>query len=239
MAGASPPESGELPLTHLKRPPREPPKGVRPPLLLLLHGVGSNEKHLFELASQLDPRFIVLSLRAPIRWGPDTFAWFTVRFTDAGPSIIPVELRASCDAVSRTIPAAVEVYGADPERVYLFGFSQGAILSLTLALTEPHLLAGVVACAGRIPPEVIPWVVAPDETHGLPVLWLHGREDQVLPLDWARRARPTLEKQGVALTYHEYDARHGITAEMLADTNAWLAQQLAAPPRRPQPGANS
>lgn len=239
MVGPSRPETLKLPLTHLKRLPLESPAGGRPPLLLLLHGVGGNEKHLFELAPQLDPRFVVLSLRAPIRWGPDSFAWFTVRFTDDGPSIVPDELKASRDAVARAIPAAIAAHGADPQRVYLFGFSQGAIVSLTLALTEPHLLAGVVACAGRIPPEVIPWAVSGEATHGLPLLWLHGREDQVIPLDWAHRARPALENQGVALTSREYDARHTITPEMLADTNAWLAEQLAAPPWWPQPGANS
>lgn len=229
VAGSSQPESVKLPLAHLKRLPRESSPSARPPLLLLLHGVGSNEKHLFELAPQLDPRLVVLSLRAPIRWGPDSFAWFTVRFTDAGPSIVPAELRASRDAVAQLIPAAIETYGADPERVYLLGFSQGAILSLTLALTEPRLLAGVVACAGRVPPEVVPWAVPPAETAGLPLLWLHGRQDQVLPLDWAHRARPILEQQGVALTYREYDAPHAIAPEMLADANIWLAQQLAAP----------
>lgn len=230
MAGPSQPESVKLSLARLQRPPRESRPGARPPLLLLLHGVGSNEKHLFELAAQLDPRFVVLSLRAPIRWGPDSFAWFTVRFTGAGPSIVATELRASRDAVAQLIPAAIEAYGADPARVYLLGFSQGAILSLTLALTEPHLLAGIVACAARIPPEVVPWAMPPAETAGLPVLWLHGRQDQVLPIDWAHRARPILEQQGIALTSREYDAPHTITPEMLADANAWLAQQLAAPP---------
>ncbi len=58
----------DLSLTHLVRPPTQPSEA--PPLLLLLHGVGSNERDLFALAPQLDERFLVLSVRAPNPRGP-------------------------------------------------------------------------------------------------------------------------------------------------------------------------
>ena len=226
----SQPGSVKLSLGHLKRLPRPaPPAGERAPLLLLLHGVGSNERDLFELAPQLDPRFVVVSLRAPLAWGPDSSAWFTVRFTDAGPQINPRELLGSRDLVLKVIGEAAEVYAADPERVYLLGFSQGAIVANTTALTKPQALAGIIACGGRIPPEVEPWAVSPEETARLPICLLHGTGDTVLPIEWARKARVFLEPRGVALTYHEYDAPHTITPEMLADANAWLADRLAAP----------
>jgi phospholipase/carboxylesterase len=227
----SQPAPVKLSLGHLKRLPRPaPPAGEHAPLLLLLHGVGSNERDLFELAPQLDPRFVVVSLRAPLAWGPDSSAWFTVRFTDTGPQINPKELQASRDLVLKVIAEAAEAYSADPERVYLLGFSQGAIVSYATALTHPRALAGIVACGGRIPPEVEPWAVAPEETAGLPVCVLHGTGDTVLPIEWARKARAFLEARGAALTYHEYDAPHTITPEMLADANAWLADRLAGPP---------
>jgi len=226
---SQPTPASKLSLVHLKRLPRI-PHGERPPLLFLLHGVGSNEQDLFALAPQFDPRFVVLSIRAPLVWGPDSFAWFTVRFQDDLPIINAKELDASRTRLTNFIGEAILAYNAHPARVYLFGFSQGAILGLTLALSVPRLLAGVVACAGRIPPEVLPWASPPSETSGLPVLLQHGREDTKLPIDWAHRARSTLDERGVVLTYREYDAGHTLTSEMLADANAWLADRLDGPP---------
>jgi phospholipase/carboxylesterase len=228
------PDPSRPTLVHLKRlsrPAGEPGARApqRPPLLVLLHGLGANEADLFEHAAAFDPRFVVLSVRAPLVWGPESYAWFTARFTDDGPRINPVELRASRDRVAQFLGQAAAAYDADPSRVYLYGFSQGAILAFTLALTLPRLLAGAVACAGRIPPEVLPWAAPPDETAGLPILLQHGRADATLPLEWAQRARLLLEAQRVALDYREYDAGHTITAGMLEDASFWLTTHLDTP----------
>src|SRR5437763_10158037 len=123
------PEEGEavarrsLSLTHLTREPTAPAEGA-PPLLLLLHGVGSNEADLFGLAPELDGRFFVVSARAPITLGPGAYGWFHVAFTPQGPAIIPAEAEQSRQALLRFIDEVVEAYGVDPRRVYLMGFSQ-------------------------------------------------------------------------------------------------------------------
>jgi phospholipase/carboxylesterase len=141
----------DLSLVHLVRPPRAESDG-KPPLLLQLHGVGSNERDLFGFAELLDPRFLVLSLRAPLVRGPESFAWFNVEFLPVGFKIEPEQLRASRDAIVRFIGEAVDAYDADAERVYLLGFSQGAIMSLTTALSRPAPIAGIVPLSGRLPP---------------------------------------------------------------------------------------
>jgi phospholipase/carboxylesterase len=220
----------DLALIHRTRPPSTPREGHRPPLLLLLHGVGSHEGDLFRFAPQLDPRFLVLSLRAPLIREPGSYAWFFVERTPDGPHIDPQQLTTSAATLVRFIGEATSAYEADPQRVYLLGFSQGAIMSMTLALTQPRLLAGVVAIAGRIPSEVLPWAVPPEHIAGLPLLLEHGRHDEVLTIDSAHKARAVLEGQTVALTYREYDAPHTITQDMLADAIRWLDERLAEPP---------
>jgi phospholipase/carboxylesterase len=220
----------DLALIHRIRPPSAPLDGPRPPLLLLLHGVGRHEGDLFRFAPQLDPRFLVLSLRAPLTREPGSYAWFIVEHTPAGPRIDPDQLAASRATLATFIAQAVNGYDADPQRVYLLGFSQGAIMSMTLALTEPRLLAGVVAIAGRIPSEVLSWTVPPEQTAGLPLLLEHGRLDQVLSIDWAHHAQAVLQRQRVALTYREYDAPHTITQNMLTDAIRWLDERLNEPP---------
>jgi phospholipase/carboxylesterase len=225
----------QLALTYLTRDPQAPDAAQQdhPPLLLLLHGVGSHEGDLFRFAAQVDPRFLVLSVRAPLTRAPGSYAWFFVEQTPHGPRIVPEQLAASHATLAQFIREAVAAHNADPDRVYLLGFSQGAIMAMTLALTQPRLLAGVVAIAGRIPPEVLGWVVLPEQTAGLPLLLEHGRQDEVLNIDWAQKARAVLERQRVALTYREYDAPHRITQEMLADATSWLSARLDAPAWQP------
>jgi phospholipase/carboxylesterase len=232
------PELPPLPLTYLTRPPQQPSAlGEKPPLLFLLHGVGSNERDLFALAPSLPPEFRIVSLRAPLTRAPGSYAWFDVTFLPSGFRINPEQLERSRDLVLDVVREAARVFDADPARMYLLGFSQGAIVSLTTALTWPEPLAGVVALAGRIPPEAEPWVVAPERMRGLPILLAHGRLDSVIPYDWAERARGVLGRQGVALTFNPYETEHRISPDMLADVIAWLEARLLAPRWQPyQPG---
>src|SRR5690349_9155450 len=74
-------KTASLSLTHLFQPPRLPADGP-PPLLLLLHGYGSNERDLIGLAPYLDSRFQIMSARAPHMLMPDGYAWFELGWTD-------------------------------------------------------------------------------------------------------------------------------------------------------------
>jgi phospholipase/carboxylesterase len=223
-----------LSLVHLARPPRTTSgPDARPPLLIQLHGVGSNERDLFSFADLLDPRFLVLSARAPLVRGPDSFAWFDVRFLPEGFAINPDQLRASRDRILQFIAEAVAAYGADPQRVYLLGFSQGAIMSLTTLLSSPDTLAGVVALSGRIPPEALPWSAPNEALAGAPIFLAHGRQDSVIPLSYGQNARDVLLRLPVDLTYREYDMPHTIGPHTMRDLLAWLTARLDGPRRTP------
>ncbi|MGH2514619.1 MAG: alpha/beta hydrolase [Ktedonobacterales bacterium] len=227
------PQPLPLPLVHLVREPAQPPApGHKPPLLLLLHGVGSNERDLFGLAPSLDPRFLILSLRAPNVLAPDSYAWFTFKPSPTVNRINAAQAEASRQLLLRFIPEAVAAYGADPARVYLMGFSQGAIMSASVALTQPDLIAGAVLMSGRILPEIQP-LIAPAETlRGLPVLVVHGTRDMVLPIAHGRASRDTLATLPVALTYREYDMPHTVTDASFADIATWLTARLDEGARR-------
>ncbi len=211
-------------LFHLCRPPGL--SASAPPLLLLLHGVGSHEGDLMGLAPYLDPRFYIISARAPTVLAPGAYAWFHVEFTPTGPVIDPREAEASRVTLLRFVDELIESYRVDPRRVYLLGFSQGAIISLSLALTEPKKLAGVVAMSGRILPEVLPRMAPAEAMMGLPILVVHGTADPVLGIEYGRAARDRLAALPVSLTYREYPIGHQVTEESLADVGAWLRDRL-------------
>jgi len=213
-----------LSLVHMVRQPKV--EAGTPPLLLLLHGVGSNEYDLFGLAPYLDQRFLIISVRAPNTLGPGSYAWFEVDFTPQGPVIDPAQAESSRKALIAFLGEATKAYGADPKKIYLMGFSQGAIMSASVALTHPELVAGVVLISGRILPEIQPLMASSEKLEGLPFLVVHGTADTVLPISYGRASRQLLSSLPVELSYYEYPIGHEISQESLANVTAWLSAQL-------------
>jgi|SRR5690348_7653843 phospholipase/carboxylesterase len=213
-----------LPLVHLVHQPSI--ETDTPPLLLLLHGVGSNEQDLFGLVPFLDKRFLIISARAPNTLEPGSYAWFEITFTPQGPSINPQQAEASRETLITFIKEAVTMYGADSQRVYLMGFSQGAIMSASVALTQPELVAGAVLMSGRILPEIRTLMSSNDALIGFPFLVVHGTADRVLPITNGRASRDLLLSLPVDLTYREYSMGHEVSQESLSDVAAWLREQL-------------
>ena len=213
-----------LPLIHLVRQPKI--KDGAPPLLLLLHGIGSNEHDLYGLTPFLDKRFLIISVRAPNTLGPGSYAWFEVDFTQQGPIINMEQAEASLKTLITFLKEAITVYGADPKQVYLMGFSQGAIMSASVALIQPELVAGVVLMSGRIPSEIRPLIASSEQLSGLPFLVVHGTADRVLPITYGRASRELLSSLPVDLTYHEYPMGHEVSQESLSEVTTWLTKQL-------------
>jgi phospholipase/carboxylesterase len=201
--------------------------------LLLLHGIGSHEQDLFGLVPYLDPRFHVLSLRAPMTLFPGSYAWFELNIDGRGPRIRPEQAEQSRQMLVSFIEDAPAVYQANPEQLYLMGFSQGAMMSLAVMLTRPELLAGAVAMSGRTMPELFDPAtalgghLAPEESlDNFPLLVMHGRQDPVLPIQFGRDTQERFSTLPVDLTYKEYDMAHSISEESLGDLIEWLAERL-------------
>jgi phospholipase/carboxylesterase len=214
-----------LSLTHLVREPLVNAPGA-PPLLLLLHGVGSNEQDLVSLAPYVDERFLVIAARAPLTLRAGSYAWYHVTFGPEGPVYDPAEPEASRKALIHFISEAVDAYGVDPRRVFVGGFSQGGAMTYSLAVTVPELLAGAVIMSGRTIPEMAERMAPTEKLDGLPVLVVHGTRDTVLPLSFGHALREQLSALPVALTYREFDMAHEINSESLEVVLDWLKDRL-------------
>jgi phospholipase/carboxylesterase len=215
----------KLSLTHLVREPVREGR-TAPPLLLLLHGVGSNEEDLFSLAPYLDERFLVVSARAPVALDYGGYGWFRIDFTPRGMVADVEQAKRSLAMLPGFIDELVETYGADRRRVYLMGFSQGAMMCLALLLTRPEKVAGVVAMSGRFPQQVIGLEPDREALAGKPVLVTHGLYDPVLPIENGRAVRDYLSGLPVELNYREYPMQHEVSMESLRDVAQWLTQTL-------------
>ena len=196
----------------------------KPPLLLLLHGIGSNEDDLFSLAPYLDERFLIVSARAPFVMGPGSFGWFNIEFTPRGILADMNQAEQSRALLLKFMDELIETYDADPACFFLMGFSQGAMMSLTAALSRPDKVAAIAALSGRFPSQV--QTPAPEALRGMPIFVSHGIYDPVLPVKAGREAREKLEALGVALTYREYPMGHEVSMESLRDVTLWLSSTL-------------
>jgi phospholipase/carboxylesterase len=214
-------------LTHLAREPQAATQ-TRPPLLLMLHGIGSNEEDLFGLAPYLDGRFLVASARAPVVMGPGSYGWFNIEFTPRGMLADIEQAKKSLGALPGFVDELVEAYGADGARVYLMGFSQGAMMSLALALVEPERIAGAVLMSGRFPAQALEHEPDASALAGKPFMVTHGLYDPVLPVAEGRVVRDKLKQLAVELTYREYPMAHEVSMESLRDVAAWLSRKLDA-----------
>jgi phospholipase/carboxylesterase len=212
-------------LTHLVRQPGR--RGQSPsPLLLLLHGVGSNEQDLFGLAPYLDERFLVVSVRAPVVMGAGAYAWFNIEFTPQGMRADIEQAKRSLELLPGFIDEIVKTHEADDKCVYVAGFSQGAMMSLALALTRPDKIAAVVAMSGRLPSLVLEQNPDQKALGGMPVLVTHGLYDPMLPIEEGRSIRKQLQALPVELTYREYPMGHEVNLESLRDISTWLSRTL-------------
>ena len=126
--------------------------------------------------------------------------------------------------IAEFIDQIAQNYPIDLQNINLIGFSQGAILSYATALTYPEKIAKVVALSGYFNQDIVPEVIDASAISHLKFFISHGTVDQVIPVDWARKAKPALENLGLNVVYHEYPVGHGVAPQNFFDFKNWLIQ---------------
>ena len=193
------------------------------PLLILLHGYGSNEEDLFSFATELPDDCYVISVRAPYDLQPYGHAWYAIHFdADENKFSDNAQAKESVELIASFIDEIVKQYAIDTKNVTLIGFSQGAILSYATALTYPEKIAKVVALSGYFNQEILPEIIDTKAISHLKFFVSHGSVDQVIPVEWARKAKPALENLGLEVAYHEYPIGHGVAPQNFFDFKNWL-----------------
>ncbi|MBF6613250.1 MAG: phospholipase [Chloroflexi bacterium] len=215
----------KLKLAHLVRPGRGEGEGAERglPGLLLLHGRGSDEADLMGLVDALDPRLTVVSARAPYRLPPG-FAWYVMG--EAGYADAEA-MQSSIGDLREFIDGMLPAYGIDPQRLYLMGFSQGAVMSAALSLVVPERVRGVVMHSGYVPINS-GLDLQPGKIAGKGYFVAHGKYDDVIPVTFGRDAHEYLEAAQAQVTYREYPIGHSISEESLYDLSDWLTNELDA-----------
>jgi len=211
----------KLSLHHLVRAPKIVKE--KNPLLLLLHGYGSNEEDLFSFASELADNYYVISARAPYDMQFGSYAWYAINF-DANENKFSDhdQAKTSRDLIVGFIDELIVNYPIDNENVTLIGFSQGTILSYAVALSYPQKIHKVVALSGYLNKEILTENYSKNDFSQLKIYISHGTVDQVIPVDWARKAPSVLNDLGVECVYKEFPIGHGVSPQNFYDFKVWL-----------------
>ena len=211
----------KLSLEYLVREPKI--KTEKNPLLLLLHGYGSNEQDLFSFASELPDEYYVISARAPYDLQYGSYAWYAINF-DADENKFSDHNQAmqSRDLISNFIDELIPNYPIDPKQVTLLGFSQGTILSYSVALSYPEKVQRVVALSGYLNEEIIVENYKNNDFSNLKMFVSHGSVDQVIPVDWAKKAPGILDSLNIPNEFREYQVGHGVAPQNFFDLKNWL-----------------
>lgn len=220
LAQAQPAVQTDLALNYLAQ------TGAHPetqPLVVFLHGYGGNEEDLFELRRQLYPEFSYVSARAPMPLGESRYQWFSKTPVEGPYEGVSADIERSLAQLRTFITQLGEKYHVPPKRIYLVGFSQGAMMSYEVALRTPLAVGGIALLSGKLPAPLLTQFPDLGGLHGLPVFLGHGTADPVLTYQEAMQAREVLLSAGVTLAFHAYPGMgHGVSQPETLDLARWL-----------------
>jgi phospholipase/carboxylesterase len=188
------------------------------PMVIMIHGRGADMNDLADLAPLLDTpeglRFVFPNAPKAFEAYPGmSFGW---TWFDGWPpeqqsvAASRAELLRFLDRITAAYPTS---------SLIVSGFSQGAMMSLDVGLRRES--AGIIAMSGGLYETDLPDLQARKST---PVLISHGTADDVVPVNYARRARAVLEEAGLDVEYHEYPMGHQVTMEEIAVVKDFLAR---------------
>lgn len=214
----------QLPLNHVVRPSS---LAENAPLLILLHGYGSDENDLFSFAQELPEELLIVSLRAPYELQPYGYAWYAINFdAEQNKWNDNEQARTSMEVLLNCIDLICASCPIDPSNISLLGFSQGTILGMALALNHPHKLKNIIGLSGYINHDLLPDHMSKNDYTHLQFYCSHGSVDQVIPVDWARQTPVFLNQYDIQHTYKEFPVGHGVAPQNFYDFKTWLSLRI-------------
>jgi phospholipase/carboxylesterase len=191
---------------------------------VLLHGRGADEHDLFPLLDALDPerRLVGATPRGPLSLPPGGAHWYVLGGIGTPE---PTTFHASFGALAEWLDGFLGEHGVSHERLVPGGFSQGGAMSYALGLGAGRPRPAGLCVFSSFVPSVPGFEL--DLSPPLPPVAIgHGTLDNVIGVEWGRRARALLEEAGAEVLYHETPMFHQIDPEFVRDVAGWLSARV-------------
>ncbi len=203
------------------------PVGERLPILIGLHGHGIHERQMATLVGlELDQPFIYVALRGFHQLEDGSYSWFPFEIQDTEITADETVVMQTLERLAKFIPVVVEAKQADPDQVYIVGYSMGSGMSQSFMLTYPDLIAGVVAMAGRYFPEIVPHIAEPTRLKNKPMFIGHGLKDLFISASEMEQIVTYYADLGLDVTYKTYQIPHVVSQAERQDVQTWLMARL-------------
>ncbi|MGY8945610.1 MAG: alpha/beta hydrolase [Flavobacteriales bacterium] len=195
------------------------------PLLIMVHGYGSNENDLFSFARVLPKELTIISIRGNVNIQGIGYAWYDISMDFNGNKVYDIEKAIrSRDEIANCIDKCLEVYNTDRNNVTLMGFSQGSILINAVALTYPEKVKNIIALSGAIDPSIIK--LSTNSLKNLSFYISHGTLDEVLPYNLSKESLTLLDENNLDYVFEDYPVGHGVSPDNIKSMLSWLVKRL-------------
>jgi len=198
------------------RPAAGEPEGA----LLLFHGRGADEHDLFPVLDALDPerRLVGATPRGPLSLPPGGAHWYVLGGIGTPQSST---FHASFAAASEWVDEFLQEWGLAHDRLVFGGFSQGGVMAYTLGLGAGRPRPAAIVALSSFIPTVEGFAL--DLSPPLPPVAIgHGTLDNVIEVEWGRRAKKLLENAGANVLYKETAMFHQIDPDFVRKVADWL-----------------
>lgn len=216
--------SKELPLQHIYRPSS---LKENAPLLIMLHGYGSDENDLFSFANELPEELFIISFKAPYSLEPHGYAWYAINFdADQNKWNDNEQAKLSMETLVDCIDIACKIYPVNKNNISILGFSQGTILGMATALNHPKKIKNIIGLSGYINHDILPENLKELDYSNLSFYCSHGTVDQVIPIDWARQTPVFLKSLNIEHIYSEFPVGHGVAPKNFYELRDWISTKI-------------
>ncbi len=206
--------------TALKSRRRAAKSGTTGSVVVFVHGYGADGADLLGLADPLAPYlpdtvFVAPDAPEPCVNNPFGYQWFPIPWLDGSSQAkADASRKSSASALDAYLDQVLEEEGVTPDRLVIFGFSQGTMISLHVAPRRPQPLAGIVGFSGLL---MDPERLADEAVSKPPVLLVHGDADEVVPFASMAHAGKALNEAGFEVYAHVMRGTgHGIAPDGLS-----------------------
>lgn len=211
----------DLALKYLIQLPPE--KTANAPMIILLHGYGSNEQDIFDLKDNFPAKYIIVSARAPFTVSRNGYQWFGIGVVNSSSNVENEQLASSSKLLTRFINQVANKYHADKGNIYVMGFSQGAMMSYEIGLSNPGMLKGIGVLSGRILPSLKVKIHNIPALKNLKIFISHGTADDRISFKEGKESYEYLKSLGLNPEFHAYTGMgHTITNQVVKDLLNWL-----------------
>ena len=193
------------------------------PTVVMIHGRLGDEDVMWIFKQTLPKDWLVVAPRAIVEEKPGSFSWHP-RQQNEWPTLAMFD--TAVDSLLGFIESLPSLYNADPDNIYLMGFSQGAAASFAVAMRQPELVKGIASLVGFMPREVDDAIVEA-RLADIPVFMAVGTEDERIPLEIARECGKAVRAAGAFLEYREYDTGHKLNGAGMRKLKQWWAERAA------------